>query len=143
MRLFRYLLYFIYWYKASGFTGLFTGQFNTDDYSAFTDGIDVIEFWLDRYQRFDNRLEDKPQVRTPICQSLVCRSCRIPDLKRTKCLVFKTRLEYWTFKVSVWSVENSLKYEASNSFKISLSRTIILKLNVIYLDNSYFDYGLL
>ena len=29
----------IYLYKASGFTGLFTGQFYTEDYSTFTDVI--------------------------------------------------------------------------------------------------------
>ena len=29
----------IFNYKASGFTGLFTGQFNTEYYSAFTDVI--------------------------------------------------------------------------------------------------------
>ena len=28
-----------YLYKASGFTGLFTGQFNTEDYGTFTDVI--------------------------------------------------------------------------------------------------------
>ena len=30
-------LFIIYSYKSSGFTSLFAGQFNTEDYSAFTD----------------------------------------------------------------------------------------------------------
>ena len=29
----------LYQYKASGFTGLFAGQFNTEDHSAFTNVI--------------------------------------------------------------------------------------------------------